>query len=73
MIHQTHQAIEIHQLASDMANKDTCNTNPEPEYSAHTTETAATVTEHAGNSKTASLAHLTATSPQGTTQQPHPQ
>ena len=64
MTHQTNWAIEIHQLASDMVNKDTCDTNAETEYSALTAETTVKVTEHAGNSQTALPAHLTAT--------PHP-
>ena len=71
MIYQTHQEIEIHQLASDVANKDTCDTNAEPEYPAHIAERAATATEYAENSQTTPPANPTATSPQGTTQQPH--
>ena len=45
--------------------------NAGPKYSAHTAESVATVIEHAENSQTTSQAHLTATSQQGTTQQPH--
>ena len=71
MIHQTHLETEIHQLASDVANKDICNMNAEPGYSACIAEATATVKEHADNSLITLPAHLTATYSQVTTQQLH--
>ena len=71
MIHQTHLETEIHQLALDVVNKDICDMNAEPKYSAHIAEVTATAKEHAENSQITLPAHPTATYPQGTTQQLH--
>ena len=49
-IHQTHLEMKVHQLASDVVNRDTCDTNAELGYSAHIAEATVTAKEHAENS-----------------------
>ena len=61
----------MHQPDSDAVNRDTYDTNAETGYTVYTAEATITTKRHAGNSQTTSLAHPIATSPQGTTQQPH--